>query len=55
MSLRSPKPVSPDVNPVSPNTGEDEESLDGGSDDELTDVEDVFVEDEAELPKPYML
>ena len=25
--------------------------MDGGSDDELTDVEDVFVEEEAELPK----
>ena len=38
--------------PVSPgnlNTVEDEESVDGGS--ELSDVEDVFVGEEAELPK----
>ena len=45
MSL--PKPVSPEINPVNPSAAEDEESLGGGSDDELTDVEDVFVEEEA--------
>ena len=43
-----PKPVSPDVNPINPSTEEDEVTEDGGSDDELTDVEDVFIEEEAE-------
>ena len=49
--MRLPKPVSPDVNPINPSTEEDEVTEDGGSDDELTDVEDVFIEEEAEEPK----
>ena len=39
------------MNPVNHGTDEDEESMDGGSEDELTDVEDVFVSEEAEMPK----
>ena len=39
------------MNLVNPSTGEDEASRDGGSDGELTDVEDAFVGEEAELPK----
>ena len=40
-------PVRPDV--ANLDTAEDEESVNGGS--ELSDVEDVFVGEEAELPK----
>ena len=42
-------PVSPDVNPITLCTEEDEESMDGGS--ELSDVEDVFVSEEADYRK----
>ena len=49
--LSPPQPVSPEVNPVNPSAEEDEASEGGGSDGELTDVEDAFVGEEAELPK----
>ena len=47
LSLERPSPVRPNV--ANLDAVEDEESVEGGSD--LSDVEDVFVEDEAELPK----
>ena len=47
--MTPPWPVSPDVNPITLGTEEDEESMDGGSD--LGDAEDVFVGEEPELPK----